>query len=152
MYLLNCFIIAFADVRTSKTPTEKESKQSSQSSRTSSRDEGKRSVSTREKERRRERRKKKKQSVPKLRKRMSKTGTTAEQYLQAILMSYFQALDPAGSGFISADDFWSVSTRLRVVQQFLICFKVWAKLAQQWFVCAPLGMHLEPKLMLLVTI
>lgn len=96
------------DVRTSKTPTEKESKQSSQSSRTSSRDEGKRSVSAREKERRRERRKKKKQLVPKLRKRMSKTGTTAEQYLQAILMSYFQALDPAGSGFISADDFWSV--------------------------------------------
>ena len=26
----------------------------------------------------------------------------------------------------------------------LIHFEAWAKLAQQWFVCAPLGTHLEP--------
>ena len=39
--------------------------------------------------------------------------------------------------------------------EFLICFEAWAKLAQQWLVCAPLGIHLEPinkELMLLVTI
>ena len=39
--------------------------------------------------------------------------------------------------------------------QFLICFESWAKLAQQWLVCAPLGKHLEPinkELMLLVKI
>ena len=39
--------------------------------------------------------------------------------------------------------------------EFLISFEAWAKLAQQWLVCAPLGIHLEPinkKLMLLVTI
>ena len=38
---------------------------------------------------------------------------------------------------------------------FLITFQVWAKLAQQWLVCAPLGIHFEPinkELMLLVTI
>ena len=37
----------------------------------------------------------------------------------------------------------------------LICFEAWAKLAQQWLVCAPLGIHLEPinkELMLLVII
>ena len=37
----------------------------------------------------------------------------------------------------------------------LIHFEAWAKLAQQWLVCAPLGIHLEPinkELMLLVTI
>ena len=27
---------------------------------------------------------------------------------------------------------------------FLIRFEAWAKLAQQWLVCAPLGIHLEP--------
>ena len=35
------------------------------------------------------------------------------------------------------------------------CFEAWAQLAQQWLVCAPLGIHLEPinkELMLLVTI
>ena len=39
--------------------------------------------------------------------------------------------------------------------EFLIHFEAWAKLAQQWLVCAPLGIHLEPinkELMLLVTI
>ena len=39
--------------------------------------------------------------------------------------------------------------------QFLIRFDAWAKLAQQWLLCAPLGIHLEPikkELMLLVTI
>ena len=37
----------------------------------------------------------------------------------------------------------------------LIGFEAWAKLAQQWLVCAPLGIHLEPinkQLMLLVII
>ena len=29
--------------------------------------------------------------------------------------------------------------------EFLIGFETWVKLAQQWLVCAPLGMHLEPK-------
>ena len=36
-----------------------------------------------------------------------------------------------------------------------VCFEVWVKLTQQWLVCAPLGIHLEPinkELMLLVTI
>ena len=39
--------------------------------------------------------------------------------------------------------------------EFLICFEAWAKLAQQWLLYAPLGIHLEPinkELMLLVTI
>ena len=39
--------------------------------------------------------------------------------------------------------------------EFLINFESWAKLAQQWLVCEPLGIHLEPinqQLMLLVTI
>ena len=39
--------------------------------------------------------------------------------------------------------------------EFLICFEVWAKLAQKWLVCASLGIRLEPinkGLMLLVTI
>ena len=39
--------------------------------------------------------------------------------------------------------------------EFLILFEAWAKLAQQWLVHAPLGIHLEPinkDLMLLVTI
>ena len=30
------------------------------------------------------------------------------------------------------------------VREVLICFKVWAKLAQQWLVCAPFAIHLEP--------
>ena len=37
----------------------------------------------------------------------------------------------------------------------LICFETWAKLAQQWLVCALLRIHLEPinkELILLVTI
>ena len=37
----------------------------------------------------------------------------------------------------------------------LIRFETWAKLAQQWLVCVPLGIHHEPtnkELMLLVTI
>ena len=36
-----------------------------------------------------------------------------------------------------------------------VSFEAWAKLAQQWLVYAPLGIHLEPinkELMLLVTI
>ena len=28
--------------------------------------------------------------------------------------------------------------------EFLITFEAWAKLAQQWLVCAPLVIHLEP--------
>ena len=39
--------------------------------------------------------------------------------------------------------------------EFLMRFEAWAKLAQQWLVCAPLGIHLKPinkELMLLVTI
>ena len=28
--------------------------------------------------------------------------------------------------------------------EFLIRFEAWDKLAQQWLVCAPLGIHLEP--------
>ena len=41
------------------------------------------------------------------------------------------------------------------VSKFLIRFEAWAKLAQQWLVCAPLGIYFEPinkELMLLVTI
>ena len=39
--------------------------------------------------------------------------------------------------------------------EYLIRFEAWATLAQQWLVCAPLGIHLEPinkELMLLVII
>ena len=39
--------------------------------------------------------------------------------------------------------------------ELLICFEAWAKLAQKWLVCAPLGIHFEPinnHLMLLLTI
>ena len=39
--------------------------------------------------------------------------------------------------------------------EFLISFEAWAKFAQQWLVCAPLGIHVEPinkELMLLMTI
>ena len=39
--------------------------------------------------------------------------------------------------------------------EFLILFEAWAKLAQQWLVSAPLGIHLEPinkELILLLTI
>ena len=39
--------------------------------------------------------------------------------------------------------------------KFLIGFEAWAKLPQQWLVCAPMEIHLEPikkELMLLVTI
>ena len=42
-----------------------------------------------------------------------------------------------------------------VLPECLITFEAWAKLAQQWLVCAPLGIHFEPinkELMLLVTI
>ena len=41
------------------------------------------------------------------------------------------------------------------ISEFLITFEAWAKLAQQWLVSAPLGIHFEPinkELMLLVTI
>ena len=41
------------------------------------------------------------------------------------------------------------------VTEFLISFEARAKLAQQWLVCVPLGIHLEPinkELMLLVII
>ena len=44
---------------------------------------------------------------------------------------------------------------LEFTSEFLICFEAWAKLAQQWLVCAPLEIHLKPiskELMLLVTI
>ena len=34
----------------------------------------------------------------------------------------------------------------------LMSFEAWAKLAQKWLVCVPLRIHLEPMLMLLVTI
>ena len=47
------------------------------------------------------------------------------------------------------------TNKIGVVPEFLISFEAWAKLAQQWLVCAPLGIHLEPinkELMLLVTI
>ena len=39
--------------------------------------------------------------------------------------------------------------------EFLIHFEAWTKLAQQWLVCAPLGIHVETinkELILLVTI
>ena len=35
---------------------------------------------------------------------------------------------------------WSIGWRA----EFLISFETWAKLAQKWLVCAPLGLHLEP--------
>ena len=41
---------------------------------------------------------------------------------------------------------WQGSYRAEV----LICFEVWAKLTQQWLVCAPLGIQLSQELMLLV--
>ena len=40
-------------------------------------------------------------------------------------------------------------------KEFLILFEAWTRLAQQWLVCVPLEIHLEPinkDLMLLVTI
>ena len=43
----------------------------------------------------------------------------------------------------------------RLLPEYLISFEAWAKLAQKWLVCAPLGIHLEPinkEVMLLVTI
>ena len=42
-----------------------------------------------------------------------------------------------------------------ISEEFLISFEAWDKLAQQWLVCAPLGIHFEPinkESMLLVTI
>ena len=52
---------------------------------------------------------------------------------------------------------WGASDPTTIVcaPEFLICFEAWAKLAQKWLVCVPLGIHLEPinkELMLLVTI
>ena len=35
-------------------------------------------------------------------------------------------------------------TTCTCISEFLICFEAWAKLAQRWLVCAPLGIHLEP--------
>ena len=44
-----------------------------------------------------------------------------------------------------ARDFDLFSTPLSCsLSEFLISFEAWAKLAQQWLVCAPLGIHLEP--------
>ena len=52
-----------------------------------------------------------------------------------------------------------IFNRIRTIpkypSEFLIRFEAWAKLAQQWLMCAPLGIHLEPinkELMLLVII
>ena len=45
-------------------------------------------------------------------------------------------------------------TCVHCVSKFLIHFEAWAKLAQQWLVCAPLGIYFKPinkELMLLVT-
>ena len=45
--------------------------------------------------------------------------------------------------------------RVHVTPVVLISFEAWAKLAQKWLVCAPLGIHFEPinkELILLVTI
>ena len=33
---------------------------------------------------------------------------------------------------------------IECTSEFLIRFEAWAKLAQQWLVCAPLGIHFEP--------
>ena len=44
---------------------------------------------------------------------------------------------------------------LTCTSQCLMRFEAWAKLAQQWLVCVPFGIHLEPinkELMLLVTV
>ena len=39
------------------------------------------------------------------------------------------------------------------ISEFLVLFEAWAKLAQQWLVCAPLGIQpINKELMLLVTI
>ena len=38
------------------------------------------------------------------------------------------------------------------LSEVLIRFEAWGKLAQQWLVCVPLGIHLNKQLMLLVTI
>ena len=49
----------------------------------------------------------------------------------------------------------SINNLHAITSEFLICFEVWAKLAQQWLVCVPLGIYLEPinkELMLLVII
>ena len=43
----------------------------------------------------------------------------------------------------------------RLLPEYLISFEAWAKLAQKWLVCAPLGIHIEPinkEVILLVTI
>ena len=38
----------------------------------------------------------------------------------------------------------NVCMYVTVRQRFVICLEAWAKLAQQWLVCAPLEIHLEP--------
>ena len=48
-----------------------------------------------------------------------------------------------------------VSYMKGTLTEVLICFEEWGILVQQWLVCAPLGIHLEPinkQLMLLVII
>ena len=54
----------------------------------------------------------------------------------------------------NSDAIWNTST-CTCKSKFLIGFGAWTKLAQQWLVCVPLEIHLEPinkELMLLVTI
>ena len=61
-----------------------------------------------------------------------------------------------------ANEIWYLGITIIVIcryknvlaSEFLISFEAWTKLAQQWLVCEPLGIHLEPinqELMLLVT-
>lgn len=92
----------------SESRTLQESKpQSGTNSREKEKD-GKREFSSGQK-RREKRRKKKSSSVPKLRRRSSsKIGNVAEQYLQKILLSYFQAMDPFNTGLIYAENFFQV--------------------------------------------
>ena len=60
-------------------------------------------------QKRREKRRKKKSHVPKLRRQSSsKIGNVAEQYLQAILLSNFQLMDPYNTGLINAEKFFQV--------------------------------------------
>ena len=47
-----------------------------------------------------------------------------------------------------------ITLQCTCTSEVLITFEAWAKLAQQWSVCMPLGIHIEPinkELMLLVT-
>ena len=46
--------------------------------------------------------------------------------------------------FIHVTDMRYIIPTYTCTSQFLICFEAWGKLAQNWLVCVPLEIHLEP--------